>query len=212
MSDGSEDLHRLFGDTFPLLRIEVLKRTHVVKTIGQLDEHNANIVNHCQQHLAHILRLLFFTGDIAYLRYLGKTVNQVGDLFSEVLADGIKVNQRVFYYVVQQASGNRHLIKFHAGEDICYFERVNQVRLAGSALLAFMFPGGKKVGAAQQIQIRLRVVTRYVLDNFFNANHLFPRRCFLPGEIRTSDNEYNKKVMPDSKVEHHLVNQSFRLV
>jgi hypothetical protein len=50
---------------------------------------------------------------------------------------------------------------------------VHQVRLAGSALLAFVFSGRKKVGAAQQIKIRLRVVTRNVFDNFFNPNHLF---------------------------------------
>ena len=101
VSNRREDFHRLFGYAFPLLRIEVLKRPHVVQTIGQLDEHDANIVNHRQQHLAHIFSLLFFTRNIAYLRDLRKAVDEVGYLFSEVLPNGIKVNQRVFYNVVQ---------------------------------------------------------------------------------------------------------------
>jgi hypothetical protein len=106
MSDRSENFHRLFGDAFPFLRIEVLQRTHIVKTIGQLDEHDANVVNHCQQHLAHIFRLLFFTRDITYLRDLRKAIYEVGDLFPEVLADRVKVNQRVFHNIVQQSGGN----------------------------------------------------------------------------------------------------------
>jgi hypothetical protein len=34
-----------------------------------------------------------------------------------------------------------------------------------------MLPGGKKVGTAQQIEIRLRMIGRHILDNFFDSNH-----------------------------------------
>jgi hypothetical protein len=72
-----------------------------------------------------------------------------------------------------------------------------------------MLASGKQVGPPQQIEIRLRVITRYVLDNFFNANHLclagrMNRPACLQLETINGNVEYNKKVIPDPKVEHHL--------
>ena len=57
--DWGEDLHRLFGDPLSLFRAQILKRAHVVQAVCKLHQHDANIVNHRQQHLANILSLLF---------------------------------------------------------------------------------------------------------------------------------------------------------
>ena len=49
------DLHRLLRDPPTLRRRPVLERLHVVQAIGQLDEHDANVLGHRQEHLAHVL-------------------------------------------------------------------------------------------------------------------------------------------------------------
>src|SRR6266850_1279952 len=58
--DGRENLHGLFGDPFSLFRVQVLKSTHVVKTVSKLDEDNSYVVHHGKQHLAYVFGLLLF--------------------------------------------------------------------------------------------------------------------------------------------------------
>ena len=50
-------------------------------------------------------------------------------------------------------------------------ERVDQIRFAGGSFLSLVLPGGKKVGAPEQIEVRLRMVPVNLFDNVFDANH-----------------------------------------
>ena len=61
MRDGRVNVHRLLRDPAPLVQAEEFQRAHVVEPIGQLHEHDPHIVDHRQQHFAHILGLLLFT-------------------------------------------------------------------------------------------------------------------------------------------------------
>src|SRR5688572_17694411 len=98
--DRREDVHRLFGDALSFFRIEIVKRTHVVQPIGELHQHDADVVDHCQQHFANVLGLLFFARDVADLRNLRKSVDEVSDLFAEVTPDRVEIDKRVFYDIV----------------------------------------------------------------------------------------------------------------
>ena len=40
---------------------------------------------------------------------------------AEIFADGIEIDERVFYDVVQQAGGNAHLIEPHIGQNLRNF-------------------------------------------------------------------------------------------
>jgi hypothetical protein len=106
MGDGGIDIHRLLRNPVTLFLVEVLEGPHVVQAISQFDEHHAHIVNHGEQHLADILRLLFFPRHIADMRNLGQAFDQVGDFFAKVITDRIGVGQGVFDDVVEQTSGN----------------------------------------------------------------------------------------------------------
>ena len=55
------NVHRFLRDASPLVRTQEFKRAHVMQAIGELDKDDAHVVNHRQQHLANIFRLLFFT-------------------------------------------------------------------------------------------------------------------------------------------------------
>ena len=60
MRNRRVNVHRLLRDALPLFRTEVFQRPHVVQSIGKLHQYDAHVINHCQQHLADILGLLFF--------------------------------------------------------------------------------------------------------------------------------------------------------
>ena len=66
------NIHGFLGNAPAFFGAEVLQRAHVMQTIGELDQHHAHIVDHRQQHLAHVLRLLLFAGDVADLSDLGQ--------------------------------------------------------------------------------------------------------------------------------------------
>ena len=56
------DVQRLAGDGHLPLGLLIFERAHVVQPVGQLDEHNADVLAHGQEHLAQRFGLLFLAG------------------------------------------------------------------------------------------------------------------------------------------------------
>ena len=93
------------------------------------------------------------------------------DLFAERLAYDLRLDERVLDYVVEEASRDRHFVEPHLGEYIGDFERVDEVRLAGGARLPLVLARREEVGAAEHVEVGLRVIARDLLDDLFDANH-----------------------------------------
>ena len=53
------DLQRLPGNTLALLRLDVFQRPHVVQTVGEFYQDDANVFDHCEHHFAKAFRLCF---------------------------------------------------------------------------------------------------------------------------------------------------------
>jgi hypothetical protein len=149
----------------------MLERAHVVEPVGELDENDAHVVNHREQHLANVLGLLLLARLVAYLRDFGKPVNEVRDLFAERRAYDFRLDERVLYNIVEKAGGYGDFVESHVGEDVRDFERVDEVRLAGGARLALVMEGGEKVSAPQNVKVGLRVVAPNFFDYLLDANH-----------------------------------------
>src|SRR2546426_10757344 len=171
-----------------------MQSAHVVQPVGELDEHDAYVVNHREHHLSYILCLLFLTRDIADLRNLCEPINKMCNLFPKILTYGVEVDECVLNYIVQQAGGHRNFIKPHVGQDISDFERVYQIRLAGSTFLSFVLARRKKVGAAQQIRVRLGMIFVDLLDDVFDTNHWRQPQdtCALSMCAQFAEFDYNK--------------------
>ena len=60
VSDRPVDIERFLGDSPALLPRKVLEGPHVVKPVGEFDQNDSHVVDHRQQHLAHVERLAFF--------------------------------------------------------------------------------------------------------------------------------------------------------
>ena len=86
----------------------------------------------------------------------------MGDLLAEFLAD---VNDRdggVFDRVMQQTGGHGDGVHFHFCQNQRDFERMDEIRLARSALLAGMVLLRKLVGLAHQFEIVVGTVLAHV--------------------------------------------------
>ena len=69
----------------------MLERAHVVQAIGELNEDDANVVDHRQHHLSQILGLLFLTRGEVNLADLGNALDDMRDLLAKLFAN---VNNR----------------------------------------------------------------------------------------------------------------------
>ncbi len=83
LRDGRVDFQCLASDAparFSILRAE---RAHVVQSIGKLDQDDAEIARHGQQHLAEALGIGFGTAGKTHLVELGDAIDQFGHGFTE---------------------------------------------------------------------------------------------------------------------------------
>ena len=165
------DVERLLGDRDATLLGQVVERPHVVEAVGELDEDDADVIHHGEEHLAEILGLTLLTrreGNGADLRH---AFHNVRDLGAKELGDALRGSDGVLHDVVEQAGRHGHDVQLHVGERIGNLERMNQVRLARVAHLPFVFEGGKHVRPAQELQIGLRAVAPHFFQERVEANH-----------------------------------------
>ncbi len=179
------NIHRLLRDTPAFFGNEKLERAHVVEAIGQLNQDYSHVVDHRQQHLANVFRLLFFPRNAADMRDFGEAFDEVGNLFAKVVPNRVRIGQRVFDDIMQKTSRNRNCVEAHVSQNVCYFQRMDQIGFARRALLAAMLARRKQIGASQQVQVGLRMVAADFFDNFFDANHKKTEVRDQGSEVRT---------------------------
>ena len=136
------DLHRLLGDADLLVARHALQRAHVVEAVGQLDQHDADVVDHRQEHLAQALGLRCPSLESAWstvggpgdLAKLGDAVDQAGDTrgpncFVDLLQGDARCPRRRRAAARPRSSRDRAA----SGQDDRDLDRVDDVRLAGLA-------------------------------------------------------------------------------
>ena len=172
--DRRVDLERLARDAPALLRIDRVQRAHVVQPVGELDQDDAHVARHRQQHLAEVLGLRLLGRGELELVELGDAVDQVGDDGAEALDQLLLGDARVLEHVVQQRGLDRVGVELPVGEDLGDGERVRDVGLAAAAELAEV----RIVGEAEGVVDLLHVARRQVLlDAVGRAWRRSPRRC-----------------------------------
>ena len=136
--DRRVDLERLARDAAPLRRLDGVERAHVVQAVGELDQDDAHVARHREQHLAEVLGLRLLVRLELDLVELGDAVDELGDRLAEVAGDLGLGDRGVFGHVVQQRRGQRLRVEVPLREDVGDGERVRDVGLAGLAELPFV--------------------------------------------------------------------------
>ena len=139
--------------------------------IGELDEDDADVVHHRQQHLAEVLRLAGLARGERDGPDLRDPLDDVGDLGAEQLLDAADGRQGVLDHVVEEAGGDGNHVQPHVGQQASHFEGVDQVGLAGMADLALVLQGRKDVGPPQQLDVGVRGIGPDLVDEILEPNH-----------------------------------------
>ena len=158
MRDRRVNLHRLARDFLLPLGGEMIERAHVVQPVGELDQHDPDVVRHRDDHLAEILGLLFLAALERDLRDLGHAVNQLRDLGTECHLHLRQRRLRILDDVMQQARDDRRHVELELRDDHRDVERMGDVGLARFALLMEMHPRRVIVRAPDKANVGLRVI------------------------------------------------------
>ncbi len=169
--DGGVDFERLAGDFLLAFGIEMFEGAHVVQAVGELDEDDADVVDHGEHHFAEVLGLRFFPGREIDFADLGDAFDDVGDLFAEFLADFNGGDRGVFDGVVEEAGGDGNGIHFHVGENVADFERMHEIGLAGGAVLSGVMLLGKFVGFLDEVEVVVGTVLAQLPHQLAEAGH-----------------------------------------
>lgn len=127
-----------------------------MKTVGQFDHEDADVLGHRDDHLAHGLRLRGLT--VGEFVELGHPIDHGCDLGAEFLGELIQRIGRVLDRVMQQRSGEGDRQHADLGQDRGHRHRVGDVVITGFPGLATMSLLGDLVRPDHQVDIGLRVV------------------------------------------------------
>lgn len=133
-----------------------------MQAVGELDDQDAGVLGHGDDHLAHGLGLRGLAE--LDLVQLGDAVDEQGDHVAEVTAQVLQAVLGVLDGVVQQARHQRGRVHAQLGEDGGDRERVRDVRVAALALLAAVPAFGNLVGALDLAEggvLDLRVIAAH---------------------------------------------------
>ena len=102
LGQGRIDLQRFPGDPAALVVVlDVVKRRHIVQTIGQLHHQHPDILGHREHELAEILRLLGLIGLQFQARQLGDAIHQARNIATEQPLDIVERRDRILDRIVQ---------------------------------------------------------------------------------------------------------------
>ena len=157
------DVEGFAGDLLLFFGIEVFERPHVVQAVGELDDDDAYVADHGEEHLADVLGLVIFAVGEFDLVEFGDAFDDVGDLIVEAFGDLGGCDVGVFDGVVEQAGGDGGRIHFEVGEDLADFEGMDDVGLARGAVLAGVLLDAEGPCLADEVEIVLGAVA---MDGF----------------------------------------------
>ena len=165
------DLHRLERLVAALLLGHDLDRAHVVQPVGQLDDDDAHVLRHGEQHLAHILRLLLLAGGEADLAQLGHALHEQRHARAEPLLDLLGRDVGVLHHVVQQRGLDAFAVHAEVDQDDRDGDRVGDIRLPRHAALALVGLPRHLVGRKDLIAVvgtaalfdRLQQIVNYIV-------------------------------------------------
>ena len=153
MRDGGIALHRFQCLVAALLLGPGVAGAHIVQSVAQFYNHDADILAHGQQHLAQVLGLAVLDIRELDLGQLGDAVNEQRDLGAELLLDLGHRDRRVLGHIVHEGRGNALAVHAQLHQNLRHRKRVADVRLAAAAALLAVGLFGQRVGAVDHSKI-----------------------------------------------------------
>ena len=148
-----------------------VQRAHVVQAVGELDQDDADVARHREQHLAEALGLRVLARVELDLVELGDAVDHVGDRLAERRFDLRLGDRGVLHHVVEERGGEPLRVEAPLRQDARDRERMRDVRLAGLAELAAVGRLGELERALDERDVRRRQVMAEVSGELRDFRH-----------------------------------------
>ncbi len=182
------DVQGLPGDALLLLLRHVLQRAHVVGTVRQLHQDDADVLRHGDDHLPEILRLFLFLGQRrrrGELRQLGDPIHQLRDFRAKQLGQLLGRGQRVLDRVVEQTGDDRRLVQMKLSEYSSHLQGVDEVGLPRIPKLTLMNLRRVDVSLLDRVEVWIGVVGDHPLQDVIETYH--SAYSIVTGEIPWSN-------------------------
>ncbi len=164
-----EDLQRLAGDALLLFRLHRGQGAHVVQSVGQLDDDDADIAGHGDQHLAQVLGLLVLQvgAQLGQFADLGLALHDPPHVRAELRLDhGEGHAFHVFYRVVEKARRDGVGVQAQLRQDVRHRHRMGDVRLAALAVDPLVGVAGKGVSGFEFVPFFWRALRDQRAEEF----------------------------------------------
>ena len=169
--DRRVDVERLARDALAMDRRHRVQRAHVVEPVGELDQDDADILRHREQHLAEALGLRVLARVELDLVELRDAVDHVGDGLAERRLDLRLGDGGVLHHVVEERGGESLRVQAPLRQDAGDRQRMRDVGLAGLAELAAMSRIRELPRALDERDVRRRQVIAEVSGELRNFRH-----------------------------------------
>ena len=167
LCDRGINIHRLARLLDLLFPRHVFQRTHIVKTVGKLDQNDPDILCHRQKHFSQILRLnLHLIRRVGQLTQLRHAIYQESNLLVELSGQILQGHPGILHRVVEQSGDDRLLIQLQVRQNTGNTERVDDIWLPGFTLLVLMCFTGNLICFVDHGEICGRMILLHTGDQF----------------------------------------------
>ena len=137
-SDRCVNIQSFLSNTLPPLFILVRKSTHIVKTVGKLDDYDAYVIAHSHKHTSQVFRLLFQSRFKIELAQFSYALNEGYYNAAESLTNLFRRNFSIFDYVVQKRGYDGIAVKSQINKNFSYGFRMNKIVFTRLSFLPLM--------------------------------------------------------------------------
>ena len=138
-----------------------------MQAVGELNDDDAHVLGHGQEHLAHAVELLIFFGTVIETAQFGDAVDEEGHFLAEHLLEVVQGIRRIFDDIVEERRRNGRRVYFHICQYLCHRQGMQDIRFPADAALVLMGLFGQLVGFGHIIAFGLRQIRMYRIDEVF---------------------------------------------
>ena len=139
VSNRCINVHGLTSLFLLLLRLHILKSTHIVKAVRQLNQDHTDILGHGQKHLSQILSLnLHLIHGPGQLSQLCNSIYQKSYLSTEFLLHLTQSHNGILYHIVKNSGNNSFFVQLQICQNNSNTKRVNNIWFTRLSLLILM--------------------------------------------------------------------------
>ena len=164
VGQGRIHVHGLAGLKQATVLAQSCKGAHVVQTVGKLNDNDADVLGHGEEHLAQRKRLLLVHAVDFDVGELGHAIDELGHRIAKQAGNIGKRGLGILDGIVQQRGAHHIAVHLEIGQDDGHLDGMVDVHLTRPPLLVAVLLGGKAVGL-----LHLREV---VLIHIFEAQAL----------------------------------------